>query len=109
MTHPLLEKYGIKYPPCGFDVPSGWVKLVDRLIARLIVLGWDKDLQQVKEKFGGLRFYIGSASVKVHRRINVAENRSFKICIVCGSSKDVRSTGGSWIEYACAKHRGETK
>lgn len=105
MNHPLLEKYGIKYPPCGFELPQGWEKLVDRLLARLIVLGWDKDLQQVKEKFGGLRVYIGSAPVKVHRRIERAERRSFKICIACGSSKDVKAHGEYWTEYLCVKCR----
>jgi len=100
-NEPLLKKYGIKYPPCGFDCPSGWVKLVDKLIARLIVLGWDKDLQQVKEKFGGLRFYIGSAPEAIYKRIHLAETRSFKICIVCGSSKNVVESGRYYTEYIC--------
>lgn len=101
MTDSLLDKYEIKYPRCGFDLPSGWVKLVDELIPKLITAGWDKDLHQVKEKFGGLRFYIGEGSEEVNRLINEAEDSSFKICIVCGSSENVTQAPGFWIEYSC--------
>ena len=41
-----------------FDVQVGWYPLIKNLIDELITLGWDKKVTQVKEKFGGLRFYI---------------------------------------------------
>lgn len=47
------------YPVEGnYDLPAGWIPVVERLVQRLILLGWDRRLAQVKEKFGGLRFYI---------------------------------------------------
>jgi len=100
---PLLDKYGIKDPPCGSEIPTGWTALVDDLISDLIELGWDKDLQQVKEKFGGLRFYIGEGSTEVYDRITKAEKLSFKLCIDCGSDVDVTRVKGYYIAYTCAK------
>lgn len=101
MNHPMLEKYGIKYPICGFDLPSGWEKLVDELIAKLITVGWDKDLHQVKEKFGGLRFYVGYTTNEMEDMIDAAEGASLGICIACGSTENVTQASGFWIEYSC--------
>jgi hypothetical protein len=42
-------------------VRKGWIPILDRLAEDLIALGWDRTLDQVKQKFGGLRFYIGSS------------------------------------------------
>lgn len=107
----LLKKYDIKDPPCGSGINDGWVPLVDQLIQDLIVLGWDKDLQQVKEKFGTLRFYIGVGNDEIHSAISAAEHASAKICEECGNSdakcKGLTPTGG-WIVTLCnpcrAKH-----
>lgn len=99
----LLEKYGIAYPSCGFGIGEGWVDLVETLIADLIVLGWDKDLHQVKEKFGGLRFYIGTATQLMYDRIARAERESYKTCEQCGGPGQIRRNGG-WLHVSCDKH-----
>ena len=39
---------------------------------------------QVKEKFGGLRYYITAAPEYVHNLIHDAENKSFYVCEHCG-------------------------
>ena len=41
-------------------------------------------VQQVKEKFGGLRFYISAAPQEVHNMIHKAEAESYTICEHCG-------------------------
>lgn len=46
-------------------------------------------VQQVKEKFGGLRFYIGSAPQAIHDIIHIAEQNSYYICEHCGD--DIRN------------------
>jgi len=71
------------------QAPRGWRPLVGKLYDDLIALGWDGEVLQVKEKFGGLRFYVGEASDAVHDRIEVAEITSEKICQVCGEPGDV--------------------
>lgn len=83
--HGILQKYDIAEPQCGFHLLAGWEGLVDELIEDLVELGWDKDLHQVKEKFGGLRFYIGSQTAEIAARISEAETKSLVICGDCGT------------------------
>ena len=88
MEHPeqeLLDRYGIKPPLCGASIHNGWLSLVERLIVDLIALGWDRDCQQIKEKFGGLRFYIGASTPEVRARIYAAEEEARVTCAVCGA------------------------
>lgn len=101
----FYEEYGIERPRCGFDCPTGWENLVRHLIEDLIELGWDKDLHQVKEKFGGLRFYVGETTEQMQDMINMAESRSFEICQKCGSDTGVQQAMGYWIGYYCKEHR----
>ena len=56
---------------------------------------------QVKEKFGGLRFYVNSASSEQHAVISFVENLSYHTCEECGSNKEVTQTTG-WIKTLCS-------
>jgi len=87
----------------GFDgtVGEGWVPILDRLAEDLINMGWDRDLHQVKEKFGGLRFYIGNSTEEMEKRIDEAEAECDRTCENCGAPG--RSTGGGWIKTLCAE------
>lgn len=84
---------------------KGWHKLVEEMIEDITKLGWDGEVHQVKEKLGGLRFYIGSASKEVHDRIHKAENISYEICEDCGDKGDPHGPG--WIRTLCEKHHLE--
>lgn len=59
---------------------------------------------QVKEKFGGLRFYIGSAPDRVHRYIEFAEAMSYHTCEECGTTVGV-TTEGNWVRSLCSACR----
>lgn len=83
-----------------FSVGPGWYPLLKDLITDLIALGWDKQVCQVKEKFGGLRFYINAASDAVHNRISEAENQSYEICEVTGQPGKLRTDIG-WYTTLC--------
>lgn len=83
-----------------FEVNDGWLDLIHDLIADLIKLGWDKEICQVKEKFGGLRFYINGGSVEIFDRISKAEADSYNICEICGTIENVGVTSG-WISVLC--------
>ena len=86
---------------CGyFVVDNGWLKLIKELIEDLIKLGWDKQVTQVKEKFGGLRFYINEGSDEIFERITEAENKSYEICEVTGESGTLRTDIG-WYRTLC--------
>lgn len=86
-----------------FSISPGWYGLVKELITDLIELGWNKEICQVKEKFGGLRFYINDGSDEVYNRIMEAEALSYKTCEVCGEIGEIRSNL-RWWRTLCDKH-----
>ena len=88
-----------------FSIGNGWYGLVKDLIEKAIAAGWDRQICQVKEKFGGLRFYINGAPDEVWSLINEAENMSYEICEVCGEPGELRQTG--WYITLCDKHNEE--
>ena len=57
---------------------------------------------QVKEKFGGLRFYVDNADDYVRGAIEMAEMMSLRTCEVCGN-RGRKHTGG-WIRTLCEEH-----
>jgi hypothetical protein len=83
--------------PFGFECGDGWFKLIDRLSSVLEPL--DVEAVQVKEKFGGLRFYIRGGQDDVYNYIEVAEEESLKTCETCGRPGEPRS--GGWIKTLC--------
>ena len=83
-----------------FVVGSGWNLLIKNLIQDLIRLGWDKEVIQVKEKFGGLRFYINEGTSEIHQRIAKAELESMKICEITGKLGKLRTDIG-WYRTLC--------
>lgn len=70
----LLKKYDIPNPICGASAPTSWLPILESLIQDLIAMGWNKDLHQVKTKFGDLRFYIGEGTEEMRNRIYQAED-----------------------------------
>lgn len=82
------------------QVGQGWTKILESLIEDLFKLGWDGTILQIKEKFGGLRWYIGNSNEKVFERIAQAEKESYKTCEYCGKKGKLR-TDRSWIKTLC--------
>lgn len=78
---------------------KGWEDILKRLYDDLVLLGWDTTLLQHKEKFGGLRFYIGYGSDEIFNRINEAEAESIRTCQNCGKPGHPRE--GGWILTLC--------
>ena len=83
-----------------FVVSSGWNLLIKNLIQDLIKLGWNKEVIQVKEKFGGLRFYINEGTDEIHQRIGEAELESMKTCEITGRPGKIRTDIG-WYRTLC--------
>jgi hypothetical protein len=95
--------------PWGFECGDGWFDLIYKLSKRLAETTDKVRAVQVKEKFGGLRFYYtysepvdDAIDDKVRVFINVAEDASFEICEWCGSRENVTQTQG-WIVTLCDK------
>ena len=91
---------------------DGWFELLKNLIIEIKRL--DKKYKhktlvvQLKEKFGGLRFYIEGAPKKIHKAIEKAEKESLNTCESCGTKENVGYTTG-WITTLCGKCADESK
>ena len=91
--------------PFMFGVGEGWFELLKNLIDELISLGWNRDMIQSKEKFGGLNFYIKEPTPEMSEVIITYERLSYEICEVCGEEGERRNRG--WIKTLCVKHAAE--
>ena len=96
---------------CGITCGDGWYTIIDRLCHQI---QWhvkynlnsngvegiaDVEAVQVKEKFGGLRFYYGGGDEFIHGLVSMAEEMSNCTCEECGSP-GTQNEGG-WINTFC--------
>lgn len=93
------------------SLPVGWVPLAARLHKELIRHAPDYMIAQIKEKFGGLRYYIDfsdnrpeGAIGKIYALIDDAEKRSHVVCDVCGGP-GTTTTEGYRVTTRCEPHR----
>ena len=107
------------------DLPDGWMTLVDELCSKLTPLLVESyanyplnkedymigiTLDQIKEKFGGLRFYCSFLTEdsdlwgKATDIINEYENRSYSVCQVTGKPGTQCSVGRQVITL-CEEER----
>ena len=105
-----LKKYNIKYNYGMGTIGQGWMPLLEDLTKKLIQLGWNKEIGQCKEKFGGMRLYLNLATDEMYELVHKAETDSYKICEDCGNPGTVGSkNGGYWIRTLCAECRNKEK
>ncbi len=97
----FLERHGLSEPHCFSGVGKGWIPILDDMVKELVSLGWDKDLQQVKEKFGILRVYVGQTTDEMESVIAVAEERSRAVCEQCGAPGELNTSTRHWWFTAC--------
>jgi len=86
----------------GFSCGDGWFELIDKLCGD-IQKEIDDDEQneqitvvQIKEKFGGLRYYSDYGTKKIFDLIRKAEEQSYKTCEECGNPGKLRDDLGWW-------------
>lgn len=93
----------------GIDCGDGWFDLLDSLCSQITYhLERHPDTPpvvafQVKEKWGGLRFYVNGGDQTTDNWISFAEHMSYRICEVCGSPGTTNRSG--WITTRCVHHR----
>lgn len=80
-------------------VGDGWASLIDAIFNKLPN---DAQILQVKEKYGGLRFYVDNVDDDMLDFIAEMEMKSYKICEVCGKPGEARE--GGWIKTLCDDH-----
>jgi hypothetical protein len=107
-----------KYPLCfknkcsyglDFRCGDGWIVLIDTLFSKIenhlrtCDADANKDfvIEQIKEKFGSLRFYAMNADMEIYEMINEAEAESSKTCDECGAA-GVLSIRQRWYKTLCS-------
>ena len=118
--HLYRERHLDFYKSClgyGFEVSDHWFDILYELSKKLDELYKDlpKDddypaVVQVKEKFGGLRYYMGSIpehlSEKTDEYVREAEEKSYRTCEICGKEGKNRNIRG-WLSVLCETHYHE--
>lgn len=93
-----------QYLTASGGVGDGWVPLLDKLCEELFKLGWNGHLAQMKEKFGGLRFYADKLPKdkleEARAAIHAAEKASYITCEDCGAPGSLRKQR-PWIRTMC--------
>lgn len=101
-----LEGQKVSFSLFGIECDDGWYKLIDELCTR-IESKLDKETDdflvlQIKEKFAGLRFYVGGTTDEILDLIDEYEEKSYTICEGCGNpGKTVCHYG--WYSTLCEK------
>jgi hypothetical protein len=113
---------GQGYYPFWFECGDGWYNLIERLASNIqsyvdnqndsytykVQRGEAKEEDrpeyqvravQVKEKFGGLRFYVTGGGEYVDGLIAMAEDVSYMTCESCGNPG--KPNDGGWIRTLC--------
>ena len=94
----------------GIACGDGWYDIIDTLCSNIKHYARQQNLKddagefvvealQVKEKFGGLRFYICGGDTYTDGLISMAESMSCKICEECGCPGKGNKNG--WIKTLC--------
>lgn len=94
------------------DMPNGWRKAFGTQMCEEIRNALIKSNQlhtyriaQIKEKFGGLRWYDYGATDEVYKIINKYEKLSYHVCMLCGRPAKARDNYG-WTMTICDKCAG---
>lgn len=102
-------------PYGGFAVSQGWWPILEKLCANIQHhIDWkNRESQvvpqvvvaQIKEKFGGLRFYYDGGDEQISGMVRMAESWADVACEECGAIGTRRS--GGWIRTLCDVHEAE--
>lgn len=100
----------------GFECGDGWEPIIREAAAKLeaeiakigeparehLMSDGGLAANQIKEKFGTLRFYLDGATEAMHKIAEEAEHKSETTCESCG--KPGRLRGRRWFYTACDEH-----
>ena len=108
-------------PYGGFAVGPGWWPIIEALCSQIHHhVTWKNEqrdkysrgngcpevtVAQIKEKFGGLRFYYDGGDDTVDGMVRMAESWAARSCEECGKPGTSRS--GGWVKTLCDEHEAE--
>src|SRR5207249_3799075 len=100
----------------------GWADIIDRYLTDMEQKGFEIQIDQIKEKFGGLRLYdsighplfrtINSEEAErkanelrkyIEERSRQLDEESYKTCEYCGKPGELDETG--WYKTVCPEHK----
>jgi len=96
----------------GFECEDGWYDIIFKLSEEIEKFNNqvkdEKEYEcvqafQVKEKFGGLRFYVNGAPEHIYKAIEKTEKTSYETCEECGKPGSMRTLRGFWLKTMCDK------
>lgn len=114
----IIEKYPktfkrLRYVECS----EGWKELIDEVSSKIETINNKYSpssyirAAQIKQKFGGLRYYVDIEDIDeqdvkyVYDVIAEAESKSFTICEVCGQHASTAKDRRYYVETLCNEHR----
>ena len=96
----------------GFECSDGWYHILNTLCRKIQThIDWRDSSEdpipqvvamQVKEKFGGLRFYYSGGDDYIGGLVSMAESWAANTCEQCGERGTQRD--GGWIRTLCNEH-----
>jgi len=102
-------------PYGGFACGEGWWPILEKLCSNIQHhLDWKNKksevvpqvtVAQIKEKFGGLRFYYDGGDDEIRGMVRMAEAWADATCEDCGAPATKQTSG--WIKNVCDKHFDE--
>jgi hypothetical protein len=98
ILRPVLARFAAGWG-ASVDCEEGWWPIIAELDRQIAAIAPGYEEHQIKEKFGGLRFYYGAGATANDARIGVliaqAERVAARTCEVCGALAVLAATGGS--------------
>ena len=113
----MHERFPLMFskPYGGFTIGEGWYDIIESLCANIQShMDWKNResqvvpqviVEQIKEKFGGLRFYYQGGDDTISGMVRMAEAWASTSCETCGDKGTQR--GGGWVRTLCDKHEEE--
>lgn len=99
----------------GFACGEGWWSIIELLCSNIQhYIDWKNKqsevvsqvtVAQIKEKFGGLRFYYDGGDDEIRGMVRIAEVWASRSCEECGAPG--KSRQGGWIKTLCDHHEAE--
>ena len=100
------------------SVGAGWWDVVEETHQKLLALDSGYQIDQIKQKFGGLRYYFspsqfddGLVDEAMNKVVAEAEKKCSKLCEACGKPGRIRGadSGYSWWQTVCDECAEETR
>lgn len=97
---------------------KGWLPIIEDLNETLRQIAPDYVIDQIKEKFGSLRYYITLPAPeklleglweRAYDEIDKAERLSERTCVECGEVGSIQKVIGSYVLALCEEHLKERR